>query len=679
MKYEEAKKICEESNKQPLLKKYLPPAKNHSGDSGYCCIICGSGMGEHGTGAVTVYGDHAKCFSANCGKIIRNTDIAAYCLGLTDTTGENFFKVAEFLAEELGIVYEANETAKNLSTSNIKKKNESSAVAAVMEQPKKDYSKFYQYAQSRLAEFISSNGGSWRGLSLKDLQAARAGFNEREIEGKKIQCVILPHNNFSYFERAITDTPLKIKQHHGTPKVIYNPYDVLKCGKPIFVVEGGIDCVSVHKFDYPCIALGGAGEIKLLMKTLATEFEGVADKANFIILFDNNDEGQGQKAATNLVKNLREKGYAAVNCILSPELKYDANEFLQKDSAAYSARLAEIYESAEKEFAALESETYGTRLNFFFQHKYLVSTSKHRRFEDLQTGFENLDEMQEFESGIYTIGAPPSLGKTSFVWQMLEQIARKTYTLAKVHCVFVSYEMSEEVLFSKSMARGVFELNRKNNEYFEPNENLTSARIRKGIQFVKDYEEDCFEVLEQLKKDSIDLRILDLTTAPLEIDALIKRLEKIAAALPPEDLLIFAIDYLQRIPNKNQETAKGAVDNAMLELKKLSQKTNGIIFLISSYNRLSYRTETGFEAFKESGGIEYGSDVMFALQLYCLDENSKPSTSQSDFDLAKRKQPRPMILKCLKNRFGNDYKIYFKYYSAVDTFIPCTESELNEL
>jgi replicative DNA helicase len=101
--------------------------------------------------------------------------------------------------------------------------------------------------------------------------------------------------------------------------------------------------------------------------------------------------------------------------------------------------------------------------------------------------------------------------------------------------------------------------------------------------------------------------------------------------------------------------------------------------LISSYNRNSYKIETGFEAFKESGAIEYGSDVMFALQLYCLDEKGKPSTSQADFDQAKMKQPRPMILKCLKNRYGNDYKIYFNYYSATETFVPCEETGLNKL
>ena len=693
MKYEKARRICEESNKRPLLKKYLTPAKNLSADknSGYCCIFCGSGKGEHGTGAVTVYGDHAKCYSANCGKIIRNTDIAVYCLGLADTTGDNFFKVAKFLSQELGIKYtETNEKSQNFSISKIEKKN--NADTATLEQSQKDYLKFYWYTQSRLAEFIRAISGSWRGLSLEDLKAVRAGFNEREIDGEKIQSMILPHNNFSYFERSITDTPQKIKQHHGRPKVIYNPYGVLNGGKKIFIVEGEIDCITIHKFGYPCIALGGAAESNLLMKTLAIEINDELNKPKFIIMFDNNDGGKGQEAAAELMKKMREGEYEAVNFILSPNLQYDANEFLQKDSVALSERLAEIYDSAEKKLTVLaeemklekekqENEELGTKLKFFFQYKFMEAVSRNRKYEDLQTGFFNLDERQEFEAGIYTIGAPPSLGKTSFVWQLLEQMARQNNAEKKMHCVFVSYEMTEEVLFSKSLARGVFELSQNRNEYFMEGEILTATQIRKGNFGGKDNQwvEDVDKVLREYQKSELDLRVLDLSQTPLEIDELIKRLEKVAAAVPSQDLLILGIDYLQRIPNKNQDTAKSAVDYAMLELKKLTQKTNSIIFLISSYNRNSYKTETGFEAFKESGAIEYGSDVMFALQLCCLDEKGKQSTAQADFDQAKMKQPRPMILKCLKNRFGNDYKIYFNYYSATETFVPCEESGLNKL
>jgi replicative DNA helicase len=677
MNFDTAKFLATDINSRPTMINLLTKSKNDTANSNqYTCIFCGSGTHEKGTGAMTDYGDHVYCHV--CKKVGYNTDIIAAHLGCT-VTGADFFKVVEYGCNELGIPYtESKENAQNIPTSVTKKRSEGMTTT---EQSKKDYPAFYKYSQSRLAEFIKSNGGSWRGLNLEDLQAVRAGFNEREINGEKIQSVILPHNNFSYFERSITDESQKVKQHHGTPKVIFNPYGILNCGKAIIIVEGEIDCITIHKFGYPCIALGGAAESNLLVKALATEFYGETDKPKFIVMFDNNDGGVGQKAAMDLISKLRDEGYRAVNFVLSLDLQYDANEFLQKNSAALSARLAEIYNLAEKEFEMLESEILGTKLNFFFQHKFLEKISRNRIFENMKTGFSNLDEKQEFESGIYTIGAPPSLGKTSFLWQLMEQAARQSNDSTKIHCVFVSYEMSEEILFSKSLTRGVFELSQSRNEYFMEGEMLTATQIRKGNFGGKDnqWAEDVDKVLSKLQNTDFDLRVLDLSQKPLEIDELVKRLEKIAATLSPRDILIFGIDYLQRIPNSKQDTAKSAVDYAMLELKKLTQKTNSILFLISSYNRVSYRTETGFEAFKESGAIEYGSDVMYALQLYCLDEKGKPSTAQADFDQTKCKQPRPMILKCLKNRFGNDYKIYFNYYSAVDSFVPSEESGLNKL
>jgi replicative DNA helicase len=688
MNSDTAKFLATEINSRPTMINLLTKSKNDTANSNqYTCIFCGSGTHEKGTGAMTDYGDHVYCHV--CKKVGYNTDIIAAHLGCT-VTGADFFKVIEYGCNELGIPYtESNEPVKQFSISATKKKNESMPTT---EQPKKDYSKFYQYAQSRLPEFIRSRGGSWRGLSLEDLQAVHAGFNEREIEGAKIQSIILQHNDFSYFERSITDAPQKVKQHHGRPKVIYNPYEVLNSGRKIFIVEGEIDCITIHKFGYPCLALGGAAEINLMMKALATEFNGEVNKPKFIVMFDNNDGGKGQEAAAELIRKLSEGKYEAVNFILSPKLQYDANEFLQKDSAELAVRLAKIYDLAEKELSALadeikleeekqKNEEFGTRLKFFFQHKFLEKVSRNKKYEKLRTGFFNLDERQEFEAGIYTIGAPPSLGKTSFLWQLMEQMARQSNEGKKMHCVFVSYEMPEEVLFSKSLARGVFELSQSRNEYFMEGEMLTATQIRKGNFGGKDnqWAEDVETVLKEYQKSEMDLRVLDLSQTPLEIDDLIKRLEKIASLVPSQDLLILGVDYLQRIPNKNQDTAKGAVDYAMLELKKLTQKTNSIIFLISSYNRNSYKVETGFEAFKESGAIEYGSDVMYALQLYCLDEKGKPSTSQADFDQAKMKQPRPMILKCLKNRYGNDYKIYFNYYSATETFVACEETGLNKL
>ena len=90
-------------------------------------------------------------------------------------------------------------------------------------------------------------------------------------------------------------------------------------------------------------------------------------------------------------------------------------------------------------------------------------------------GFENLDAEQFFSLGLYVIGATPAAGKTTFCWQLLEQLARRGET-----CIYCSYEMSRLELFSKSLARELFKRN--------PEHTPTSPQIRRGASFGGLYE-----------------------------------------------------------------------------------------------------------------------------------------------------------------------------------------------
>jgi replicative DNA helicase len=69
------------------------------------------------------------------------------------------------------------------------------------------------------------------------------------------------------------------------------------------------------------------------------------------------------------------------------------------------------------------------------------------------------------------------------------------------------------------------------------------------------------------------------------------------------------------------------------------------------------------EAFKESGAIEYSSDVLIGLQLKGAGEKN------FDANEAKRKDPREIELVILKNRNGRTGgKIIFNYYPLFNYF-----------
>ena len=73
------------------------------------------------------------------------------------------------------------------------------------------------------------------------------------------------------------------------------------------------------------------------------------------------------------------------------------------------------------------------------------------------------------------------------------------------------------------------------------------------------------------------------------------------------------------------------------------------------------------EAFKESGAIEYSSDVLIGLQA------AGAGSKGFDIDAEKKKDPRHVELKILKNRNGRTGdKLYYDYYPKFNYF---TETE----
>ena len=75
------------------------------------------------------------------------------------------------------------------------------------------------------------------------------------------------------------------------------------------------------------------------------------------------------------------------------------------------------------------------------------------------------------------------------------------------------------------------------------------------------------------------------------------------------------VDYLQIIsPCDPRATDKQNVDRTVVELKRLSRDLKSPVLAISSFNRDAYNKQASMASAKESGAIEYGCDVLLALQ-----------------------------------------------------------------
>lgn len=143
------------------------------------------------------------------------------------------------------------------------------------------------------------------------------------------------------------------------------------------------------------------------------------------------------------------------------------------------------------------------------------------------------------------------------------------------------------------------------------------------------------------------------------------------------------IDYLQILQPAQDGASKGSkkddIDLAVTELKRISRELDLTVIVISSVNRANYQTEFSFESLKESGGIEYTADVVWGLQLKCLDEplfaeEKKVQEKRKKIAEEKAKSPRKIKFVCIKNRYGiSNYSCYFEYTPEFDLFKPDNE------
>lgn len=275
---------------------------------------------------------------------------------------------------------------------------------------------------------------------------------------------------------------------------------------------------------------------------------------------------------------------------------------------------------------------------------------------EIKTGYKNLDAITNLYPGLYVIGAISSLGKTTFIHQMSDQLAE-----AGEHVIYFSLEQSTLELATKSLSRIMAKKNQFNA--------LTSLQIRKdGIN------ERVLDAIEFYDRFADNITIVECS-----FEVTIDDIENYVNNYIQEKKIkpIVIIDYLQVIQNNDPNlSTKESIDMYVRRLKQLQEDNKITIIVISSFNRQNYLNQIDFESFKESGGIEYTADVVWGLQLEVLNTEifnnpSKINEKRKKIKEAKSDNPRRIELCCLKNRFGiGSYNCMFNYYPQFDYFVP---------
>ena len=417
-----------------------------------------------------------------------------------------------------------------------------------------------------------------------------------------------------------------------------------------YIVEGETDALSIIEAGGSAVALGSTSQVKQFIECVDRH----APARPVIVAMDN--DAQGQKHEAELIDGLEKAGVPFF--VFNPAGEYkDANERLIKDRAGFIEAVAHGsgLEQAAKEARRAEYEkgSVAGRLQGFID-----GISEAANTEFIPTGFDTLDFVFDgglFE-GLYIIGAISSLGKTTFIMQIADQIA------AAGHDVLIfSLEMAATELMSKSISR--LTLKRARDV-----KNLRYAKTARGVTTYSrwpNYSDEEKELIINSIQDYGDFAdklyisegIGDIGAE--QVRKAVKRHVSITGRKP-----VVIIDYFQILaPEDARATDKQNTDKAVLKLKRLSRDYKIPVIGVSSFNRENYSSEVNMSAFKESGAIEYSSDVLIGLQL------KGAGVKGFDVNEAKNKNPREVELVILKNRNGaTGRKLNFEYYPMFNYF-----------
>ena len=416
----------------------------------------------------------------------------------------------------------------------------------------------------------------------------------------------------------------------------------------IFICEGEFDALSFETVGTCSIALGGVGNIEQLIE-LSKEYKPLKP---FIIALDNDQVGK--EATEKLIKGLRENKIPYYNADWLHEKYKDANEFLTSDKENFIKNIEKA-----KSKALVDGETYKQKSNLCYLQNFIDGITESANTPFVSTGFEKLDEVLDggLYEGLYICGAISSLGKTTLITQIVDQVAEKGTDV-----LIFSLEMARTELMAKSISRNTLL------KVMEEKKDISLAKTIRGITtgsryaYYKNEEKEIITNAVRKYGEYADKIYIYEGIGNIGVKEIRKTVEDHIKDTGRRPIVV--IDYIQILdPFDVRASDKQNIDHAVMELKRISRDLKISIIGISSFNRGSYSNTVGMESFKESGALEYGSDVLIGLQL------KGAGTKDFNVDEAKQKSPREIELVILKNRNGaTGKKVNFNYYAMFNYF-----------
>ena len=645
------------------LRNYVESVTQKSkGANLYVCPLCGSGKGKNGTGAFSIKnGTSWKCFSCNAGgdifdlygAINGTADHNEQLRGISELYGVQVNSYRSTAQEDFRPAYQNQPKTEQHTHNNI----HTSVYTQTQQTETADYTDFFLQAHKAIEQ---TDYWKRRGLSKETVDRFKLGYvaewrHPKAPKAPTSPRLIIPTSTGSYLARDTREQIPEEQKAYSKSKVgsiqLFNKKALQTATKPIFIVEGELDALSIIEVGGEAVALGTTTKSKALIELLKAQAPAQA----LIIALDNDEAGQ--RASREVIEGLQGLNIPCYSFNPCGEYK-DANEALQRDREALTIAVEEA-EHLQDEEAQAQREAYLKNSTANYLQSFINGIADSVDTPYIPTGFKKLDSVLDggLYEGLYIVGAISSLGKTTIITQIADQIAQ-----AGTDVLIFSLEMARAEIMAKSISRHTLQ------SVLATGGDIRNAKTARGITTGKRYID-----YSQTERDLINSSILEyskyaqniyISEGVGDIGA-----EQIRETVKKHILFtgktpVVIIDYLQILaPYSERATDKQNTDKAVMELKRISRDYKTPVIGISSFNRANYKEAVTMEAFKESGAIEYSSDILIGLQL--------KGAGKKDFDAneAKRKDPREVELVILKNRNGRTGdSLSFNFYPLFNYF-----------
>jgi len=617
----------------------LPRARKRIGGyDTFICPFCGNGSGSDGTGISTRDGRRYTCFKG-CFTVKDYLDILKLQHG---TNSENDIFAIRSL--EIGGVS---------STPTTKPANMADFFASAHS----------AITTSEAVAFLASRGISIEtairfGLGYcpnwQSPTALRSGKNPPSSRR-----LIIPTGAAGYTARTIEG---------GTP----DKYRFMKEGEagyfgraalygtvPVFIVEGAIDALSISEAGGAACALGSTSGVDKFLAMVDNERPTVP----LVLSLDNDKAGQDAQAKLRSALEARAVSFYEINT--SGEYK-DPNEHLTSNRDAFVALVNSDLTDAARQEAEAEKDSYLATSAAHHINALMGQIAASADTPAIPTGFAGLDSAFDggLYEGLYVMGAISSLGKTTFLLQVADQVA-----MAGHDVLIFSLEMSRFELMAKSISRLTFENCGGTIHNAKSTRGILAGAKRRNYSRV---ERDLINLCISAYADYSERLFIHEGVGNIDVEEIKLQVQRHIAYTGNRPVVI--IDYLQILAHYDMRASdKQNTDKAVLELKRLSRDKKIPVIAISSFNRDNYTAPVNLASFKESGAIEYSSDILFGLQLDGMDELSQSDGKRADtirqIEEKKKADPRRAQIKILKNRNGKiGVSLYYDYYAMFNCF-----------